>query len=99
MLSGARLGEQTRPEAALPAPSSLLTPPPFRYNRPPPPGLGPDSFERDSLPARMSASALHGRVKELLEQIADVDRCVSAWVCVCVLSFLITHRQSLRGSW
>jgi hypothetical protein len=33
----------------------------------------------------MSATALHGRVKELLEQIADVDRFVCVSVCVCVL--------------
>ena len=62
----------------------MLTPPPFRYNRPPPPGLGPDSFERESLPVRVSASALHGRVKELLEQIADVDRCDGEYCAGCV---------------
>ena len=37
----------------------------------------------------MSATALHGRVKELLEQIADVDRCVSVSVSVCVFHISI----------
>ena len=72
-------GRETAPQSA-----QMLTPPPFRYHRLPPPGLGPDSFERESLPARLSASALHGRVKELLEQIADVDRCVCVFVRLCL---------------
>ena len=83
LLAGRRLEEIGRPDAALHAPSSALTPPPSRHHWAPPPGLGPDSFERESLPARMSASALHGRVKELLEQIADVDRFVR--VCMCAM--------------